>query len=127
MELKWNEDFEAPSLVASYEWSAPYADEVHMGLHYIGGRGVARPWTTVAISETNCPKVFADHYRGDIRVAFAAFAHDMAGRFSDTIDNHNWSIASDNPKQYRPGVPTWQKITDSGALRDSLQMEVRDA
>ncbi len=130
MELKWNPPNVPNQTIAAFAWGnseVDYAADVALGPTYVGGtRGVARDWTEVSIQRTDCPAVLAANYRGDIRQAFQGFVDHMGADFSDVIDNHDFGSGGKNEKQFRPGVPTWSSISDSGALRDSLQIEVRE-
>jgi hypothetical protein len=129
MELKWNPPT-SKNITATFGWGneqVDYAVDVALGVTYLGGnRGPARDWTEVAIARNNLPQVFAANYNGNIREAFLDVVDHMKGDFSDVIDHYDWGIPSNNTKQYREGVPTWKTISDSGALRDSLQVEVSE-
>lgn len=131
MRLQWNAPEIPNQLLADFQWgdaNVDYADSVHNGEISLGGiKSVARPWTDVAIAETNCPAVFAANYRGDVREAFQGFVDRMKDKFDDVIDTHDFGMGGANEKQFRPSVPTWSSISDSGALRDSLQIEVRES
>jgi len=128
MKLTWSPPT-SKNITATFGWGnaeVDWAIDVHEGLEYLGGRGIARPWTEVSIARNNCPQIFAANYKGDLRAAFLKFVDHMKGDFSDVIDHYDWGIPSNNTKQYREGVPTWKTISDSGALRDSLQVEVSE-
>ena len=111
---------------AQYKWSAPYAPLVHEGGESrSGGKTPARPWTDVAIAQSDIPSDMAREFRttGSIDAAFVKAAEELGDRFQDVIDNHDFGYPSSNEKRHRPGVPTWGEITDSGDLRDSQSLE----
>lgn len=129
MKLEWNPPSIPKKIVAGFEWRESYAIEVHEGAHYLGGaRGLARPWTEVAISSLDLPALIKSAYvDGDLRSAFLVMVYRLIEEFEVTIDTYNWNISSTGTKQYRPGVPTWSTITDSGALRDSLEVTINES
>lgn len=112
---------------ATYSWGneeVDYAVDVYFGQQYVGGgRGIDRPWVDVTLGQVNLPALFAANFSGDIGKAFEKTAEDLGDQFKDAIDNYSWGIQSDNRKVFRD-LPTWDTITDSGALRDSQQLEV---
>jgi hypothetical protein len=128
MKLTWNPPAIPRQIVARYTYTADYASEVHEGAYYLNGvRGVARPWTEVAIARNDLPLLLKSAFlSGSVRAAFLFVVTQMAAEFSDVLDNYDWGISSENKKQYRPGMPTWQTITDSGQLRDSLEVSIHE-
>ena len=130
MQLNWNPPT-YQSIVATWTWGnedVDYAVDVHEGATYVGGgRSIARPFTKSAL-DRNAPliRLYANFYResGDVAIAFEKFVEHLNDEFQDVIENHQWGIASDNEKQFRPGMPTWNTISDSGALARSQQMEI---
>lgn len=117
------------SISAVYEWGnseVDYPEDVYFGETSLGGiRSIARPWTDVAIARNNLPHLLAANTRkvGDIQQAFMQLVSHLKSEFNDVLDNYEWGIESRNEKQYRSGL-TWQKITDSGKLRDSLVITI---
>jgi len=55
--------------------------------------------------------------------AFDLTAIDLGDTFTHTIDDYDWGMSGKGTKRYRGGR-TWQKITDSGSLRDSQKMKL---
>lgn len=131
MKLTWKSELIPHSVTATYSYGVDYADTVHNGEVSVGGDfSVARPWTDVAIARNNLPRLVQQEVKKqdsnslDLAQAFTKVAEHIEDEFRDVIDNYDWGIEGANEKQYRPGVPTWKKITDSGELRDSQEMNV---
>jgi hypothetical protein len=129
--LTWNADLIPRRVSAVYSYGVEYAQDVHNGEVSTGGDfSIARPWTDIAIARNNLPQLVLNEVKKqgqdnlDLVQAFTKVAEHIGGEFTDVIDNYDWGIEGRQEKQYRPGVPTWQKITDSGDLRDSQEMEV---
>ena len=126
--LIWNVPQIPQKIVAAFEWQAYYAGETHEGAYlHNGKRGYARPWTEVAIARNDLPLIFKAAYQGDIYAAFFVVIEHMIEEFSDVINNYDFGFPSNNDKTYRPGVPTWGEITDSGDLHDSLEMTINES
>lgn len=128
MKLVWNPPPIPRQIVARYTYHADYAAEVHEGAYYLNGsRGMARPWTDVAIAENDLPLLLLRAYSGgDIRAAFLVMVFQLADAFTEILDSYDWGVTGSTEKQYRPGMPTWQTITDSGELRDSLEVTIHE-
>jgi len=119
MKLIWDPLKINDYMKAKFTWTSEHAVLNHEGGEFItGGIYPARPWTNVAISQTDLLQLFEENYNGSIRVAFIGTAEDLGEKFKDVIDNHDWGMIGNNNKRYRMGK-TWQKLTDSGDLRDS--------
>lgn len=112
MQFKFNPP-KVDSVVAKFAWTVPYAVDVW----------VDRPWTDVALAQNDITKMIADGSNGDVHRGFAVMVSQMADEFTAVIDDHDWGIEGNNRKQYRD-LPTWNTITDSGALANSLQVTI---
>lgn len=125
MRLNWNPPDIKP-VTAEYTWSEPYSVIVALGVELKdGSRAKGRDWTAVAISRTDLPQLMRSNYRGNVKDAFIQTAEDLGEIFKDIIDNFDFGLPSTTTKRFRPGVPTWGEITDSGALRNSQSLEIR--
>lgn len=115
-------------MTTTYHWTVDYAAEVHEGSFYLEGREMPRPWVDVTVSEyVDLPSIMGDRIRQtkSFKDGFVSASLDLAQAFGDVIDDYDWGYESDYEKTYRTGVNTWQFITDSGALRDSLDVKTR--
>jgi hypothetical protein len=120
MQLSWNPP-KITTTKATFTWGgseAPYAERIHNGETYLGGRTQGRPWTDIGVAEFPFEQAFKTNYRGDLSTAFEQTMRDLSKTFDDVIDNYEFGNPSDRMKQYRD-LPTNDRITDSGALRDS--------
>lgn len=116
MRLEWN-----PPNISSFErdveWNTPYASIVYSD----------RPWVDVAINQISPELLFAGVFNGDYPQAFEQFTDKVTEQFSEVIDDYDWGKEGETMKRYRTGVPTYKFITDSGELRDSMQVgEIRE-
>jgi len=59
----------------------------------------------------------------DMGRAFDLTMIDLGDNFTHVIDNYDWGIVGKGKKRVRGGR-TWQKITDSGDLRESQKMKL---
>ncbi len=126
MQLQWNPP-EISSISCQFNWTADYATNVHEGDPVTGGGiGIARPWTDVAIGRNDLPAIFTDLYNGDIRETFRDVCEHMENEFNDVLDNYDWGVIGRGLKQYK-NAPTWQTITDSGNLKESLEVTFSDS
>ena len=124
MKTNWKKPDIPRQITAKFEWTTPYAAEVYTGPHYKdGSRGIARPWVEVAIANTDLSLLMKAAFRGDLTAAFLLMVERLELEFDSVIDDHNWGVIGETEKRYRNG-PTWEKITDSGELRDSLEVAV---
>lgn len=100
------------SMTAKFAWTAHYAVDVW----------VDRPWTDVALAQNDITQMIAEgSTNGGVEQGFTSMVDRMTDEFTGVIDDHSWGIDSQNRKQYRD-LPTWDTITDSGALADSLEV-----
>jgi hypothetical protein len=128
MELDWHPP-QCDRVDITFAWgnaAVDYAPDVYFGEAALGGRGIARPWAEVGLSQFDLATLTTAHVKPNLRVdnAFVDAATDLGDAFKGIIDNYDWGIDGRNEKRYRTGVPVWKFITDSGALRDSQQMGV---
>jgi hypothetical protein len=128
MDLTWNPP-KIKSQTAEYHWTANYAVDVYFGTEDRDGiQGIDRPWVDVALSQNDFLEFFMAFYNErnpNVRAAFALAIDALKQAFDDVIDNHDWGIEGRNEKSVRVGVPTWKYITDSGELRDSLEVTIQ--
>lgn len=124
MKTNWKQPNIPRQITAKFEWKKEYASVVHEGLHLSdGSRGIARPWTEVTLSQVEPSLLMKAAYQGDLVAAFLLMVERLHLEFDEVIDHHDWGVTGETTKRYR-GTPTWEKITDSGELRDSLEVTV---
>lgn len=129
-QLEWNEP-EINSVEATFSWGnaeVDYAADVYFGEATLGGQGIGRPFTEPSLEQIDLAQEIADRYlqSNNLTTAFTQTAERLNQDFKDVIDFYDWKIDSNNEKRVRKGVPTWSTITDSGALRNSQQLEIEE-
>jgi hypothetical protein len=101
---------------ATFTWGGgdvDYAHKVHD----------QRPWTGVAIAQTDLEGILVEEFNAtrELETAFDRTMIELGDRFVETIDDYDFALPSRSEKKHRSGR-TWGKVTDSGALRDSMRM-----
>jgi hypothetical protein len=111
-------------IMARHLWSAAHAAAVHNGeTKNDGSITAARPWIDVSLNQIDVAALIRERYRPGqpIDAAFRGAMSELGEVFSGVIDDYSWGIPSKFQKWHRSG-PTWDKITDSGALRESYSI-----
>ena len=122
--MNWKDPGIPRQITAKLEWTAPYSADVYLGPHFKdGSRGIARPWAEVTLAQVNISLLVKAAFRGDLTAAFLLMLERLELEFAETINSHDWGVVGTTEKRYR-NAPTWQTITDSGELRDSLEVAV---
>lgn len=124
VKAKWNKLNLEPQN-AKIKYTARHAMAIHQGATYKDNRPdlPASPWVLTTVKETDCPALFVDNYKGDVKRAFALFIESLAAKMQTNLAAIRWYHPRDTQRKNGEFVKAGLRDRiDTGELYDSQEV-----
>lgn len=129
MEIKWNNINIPRKQTATLRWSAEHAAIAHEGATLRNGTELpARPWVDHTRREFDAVGTYADAYQKseNFGEAFEEMATQFGEEAQKAVEAEIWQWPRETVRQNGSVVGSPRNIIDTGELRDSYSIEIKN-
>ncbi|MFM5926427.1 MAG: hypothetical protein ACKO9U_07425 [Dolichospermum sp.] len=127
--INWNKIPIPRKQTATFKWSSEHAAIVHEGVTLRNGTELpARPWVDETVQQFNTTEAYAQNFQEseDFAQAFTEMAEGFGAKAQEIIETQMWQWPRETVRRNGTVVGSPRDIIDTGELRDSYTMEIRE-